>query len=203
MHFSLLVVSSDLAQSRLFFPHVPCFILPKASCPAISQLAPFPWGLCTPVPMHLLPISWCRLKAHTQNQRPSVLTAQQNYHRPWSAREASAIPGPHPSSECDRWVGRAPGEAASAQLRARGGGPQPAPSPTKSPLPYSPHAGGGSQENLDNDTETDSLVSAQRERPRRRDGPEHSASSLNPHLHHPQHLSLPLPLSYPPLCLPS
>ena len=117
MPFSLLVVSADLAQSRLFSPHGPCFILPKSSCPARSQLAPFPWGLCAPVPKHLLPISWCRLKAHTQNQRPSVLTARQNCHRPWSAQEASATPGPHPSSECDRRVGRAPrGRAASAQL---------------------------------------------------------------------------------------
>uniref|UniRef100_A0A8I6GKX7 Dishevelled segment polarity protein 3 n=1 Tax=Rattus norvegicus TaxID=10116 RepID=A0A8I6GKX7_RAT len=43
------------------------------------------------------------------------------------------------------------------------------------PPSFHPHASGGSQENLDNDTETDSLVSAQRERPRRRDGPEHAA----------------------------
>ncbi|XP_062832940.1 segment polarity protein dishevelled homolog DVL-3 isoform X1 [Anolis carolinensis] len=32
---------------------------------------------------------------------------------------------------------------------------------------------GGSRENLDNETETDSVVSIQRERPRRKDGPEH------------------------------
>lgn len=32
---------------------------------------------------------------------------------------------------------------------------------------------GGSRENLDNETETDSVVSSQRERPRRKDGPEH------------------------------
>lgn len=80
------------------------------------------------------------------------------------------------------------GEGPSAQPRAGGGSPQPAPSPTKSSLLCSPHAGGGSQENLDNDTETDSLVSAQRERPRRRDGPEHSASSLKRCLYHPHAL---------------
>ncbi|XP_062987880.1 segment polarity protein dishevelled homolog DVL-3 isoform X3 [Elgaria multicarinata webbii] len=34
---------------------------------------------------------------------------------------------------------------------------------------------GGSRENLDNETETDSVVSIQRERPRRKDGPEHAA----------------------------
>ncbi|KAJ7324688.1 hypothetical protein JRQ81_017708 [Phrynocephalus forsythii] len=33
---------------------------------------------------------------------------------------------------------------------------------------------GGSRENLDNETETDSVVSMQRERPRRKDGPEHA-----------------------------
>ncbi|XP_030312264.1 segment polarity protein dishevelled homolog DVL-3 isoform X3 [Calypte anna] len=33
---------------------------------------------------------------------------------------------------------------------------------------------GGSRENLDNETETDSVVSSQRERPRRKDGPEHA-----------------------------
>uniref|UniRef100_A0A8B9IUL8 Dishevelled segment polarity protein 3 n=1 Tax=Amazona collaria TaxID=241587 RepID=A0A8B9IUL8_9PSIT len=33
---------------------------------------------------------------------------------------------------------------------------------------------GGSRENLDNETETDSVVSSQRERPRRTDGPEHA-----------------------------
>uniref|UniRef100_A0A8D0L9K7 Dishevelled segment polarity protein 3 n=1 Tax=Sphenodon punctatus TaxID=8508 RepID=A0A8D0L9K7_SPHPU len=33
---------------------------------------------------------------------------------------------------------------------------------------------GGSRENLDNETETDSLVSSQRERPRRKEGPEHA-----------------------------
>ncbi|XP_025051738.1 segment polarity protein dishevelled homolog DVL-3 isoform X4 [Alligator sinensis] len=33
---------------------------------------------------------------------------------------------------------------------------------------------GGSRENLDNDTETDSVVSSQRERPRRKDGTEHA-----------------------------
>ncbi|KAH0624282.1 hypothetical protein JD844_007975, partial [Phrynosoma platyrhinos] len=33
---------------------------------------------------------------------------------------------------------------------------------------------GGSRENLDNETETDSVVSVQRERPRRKDGPEHA-----------------------------
>ncbi|XP_053166274.1 segment polarity protein dishevelled homolog DVL-3 isoform X5 [Hemicordylus capensis] len=33
---------------------------------------------------------------------------------------------------------------------------------------------GGSRENLDNETETDSVVSIQRERPRRKDGPEHA-----------------------------
>lgn len=37
---------------------------------------------------------------------------------------------------------------------------------------YSPNTG-GSRENLDNETETDSVVSSQRERPRRKDGPEH------------------------------
>lgn len=38
--------------------------------------------------------------------------------------------------------------------------------------PHSPNTG-GSRENLDNDTETDSVVSSQRERPRRKDGTEH------------------------------
>ncbi|XP_044529195.1 segment polarity protein dishevelled homolog DVL-3 isoform X5 [Gracilinanus agilis] len=47
------------------------------------------------------------------------------------------------------------------------------------PPSFHPHTGGGSQENLDNDTETDSLVSAQQERPRRRDGPEHGVSRIN------------------------
>lgn len=37
---------------------------------------------------------------------------------------------------------------------------------------HSPNTG-GSRENLDNETETDSVVSSQRERPRRTDGPEH------------------------------
>uniref|UniRef100_A0A8D0WTY7 Dishevelled segment polarity protein 3 n=1 Tax=Sus scrofa TaxID=9823 RepID=A0A8D0WTY7_PIG len=77
-------------------------------------------------------------------------------------------------------------------VSAEGSHPEPAPfcadNPSELPPPmertggigdsrppsFHPHAGGGSQENLDNDTETDSLVSAQRERPRRRDGPEHT-----------------------------
>ncbi|XP_015263210.1 PREDICTED: segment polarity protein dishevelled homolog DVL-3 [Gekko japonicus] len=37
---------------------------------------------------------------------------------------------------------------------------------------------GGSRENLDNETETDSVVSLQRERPRRKDGPEHGTICL-------------------------
>ncbi|KAB1284203.1 Segment polarity protein dishevelled-like protein DVL-3 [Camelus dromedarius] len=94
------------------------------------------------------------------------------------------------------------GRVVSWLVSAEGSHPEPAPfcadNPSELPPPmertggigdsrppsFHPHAGGGSQENLDNDTETDSLVSAQRERPRRRDGPEHSASSLNRHLPH-------------------
>uniref|UniRef100_A0A2K5PRL7 Dishevelled segment polarity protein 3 n=1 Tax=Cebus imitator TaxID=2715852 RepID=A0A2K5PRL7_CEBIM len=85
------------------------------------------------------------------------------------------------------------GRVVSWLVSAEGSHPDPAPfcadSPSKLPPPmertggigdsrppsFHPHASGGSQENLDNDTETDSLVCAQRERPRRRDGPEHAA----------------------------
>uniref|UniRef100_A0A2K5C9Y8 Dishevelled segment polarity protein 3 n=1 Tax=Aotus nancymaae TaxID=37293 RepID=A0A2K5C9Y8_AOTNA len=85
------------------------------------------------------------------------------------------------------------GRVVSWLVSAEGSHPDPAPfcadNPSELPPPmertggigdsrppsFHPHAGGGSQENLDNDTETDSLVSAQRERPRRRDGPEHAA----------------------------
>ncbi|XP_011380813.1 segment polarity protein dishevelled homolog DVL-3 isoform X5 [Pteropus vampyrus] len=85
------------------------------------------------------------------------------------------------------------GRVVSWLVSAEGSHPEPAPfcadNPSELPPPmertggigdsrppsFHPHAGGGSQENLDNDTETDSLVSAQRERPRRRDGPEHTA----------------------------
>ncbi|KAL0600494.1 Segment polarity protein dishevelled-like protein DVL-3 [Plecturocebus cupreus] len=88
------------------------------------------------------------------------------------------------------------GRVVSWLVSAEGSHPDPAPfcadNPSELPPPmertggigdsrppsFHPHAGGGSQENLDNDTETDSLVSAQRERPRRRDGPEH-ATRLN------------------------
>ncbi|KAM4863744.1 segment polarity protein dishevelled homolog DVL-3 [Marmota monax] len=88
------------------------------------------------------------------------------------------------------------GRVVSWLVSAEGSHPEPAPfcadNPSELPPPmertggigdsrppsFHPHAGGGSQENLDNDTETDSLVSAQRERPRRRDGPEH-ATRLN------------------------
>ncbi|KAI5940358.1 segment polarity protein dishevelled homolog DVL-3 isoform X3 [Manis javanica] len=84
------------------------------------------------------------------------------------------------------------GRVVSWLVSAEGAHPEPAPfcadNPSELPPPmertggigdsrppsFHPHAGGGSQENLDNDTETDSLVSAQRERPRRRDGPEHT-----------------------------
>lgn len=84
------------------------------------------------------------------------------------------------------------GRVVSWLVSAEGSHPEPAPfcadNPSELPPPmertggigdsrppsFHPHAGGGSQENLDNDTETDSLVSAQRERPRRRDGPEHT-----------------------------
>ncbi|XP_036706908.1 segment polarity protein dishevelled homolog DVL-3 isoform X3 [Balaenoptera musculus] len=41
---------------------------------------------------------WCRLRAHTQSQLPSVLTTHRNCHRPWSAQEALGTPGPHPST---------------------------------------------------------------------------------------------------------
>ncbi|EHB12545.1 Segment polarity protein dishevelled-like protein DVL-3 [Heterocephalus glaber] len=88
------------------------------------------------------------------------------------------------------------GRVVSWLVSAEGSHPEPAPfcadNPSELPPPmertggigdsrppsFHPHASGGSQENLDNDTETDSLVSAQRERPRRRDGPEH-ATRLN------------------------
>ncbi|KAM9003122.1 LOW QUALITY PROTEIN: segment polarity protein dishevelled homolog DVL-3 [Sarcophilus harrisii] len=82
------------------------------------------------------------------------------------------------------------GRVVSWSVSAEGSHPEPSPAPTipgaaapkertggigdSRPPSFHPHTGGGA-ENLDNDTETDSLVSAQQERPRRRDGPEHVA----------------------------
>lgn len=148
-----------------------------------------PWCPCAILPTHFLPISWCQLRAHTQSQLPSVLITLRSCHHPWSAREALGTPGPHPSSECDLRVRRACGGGPCQLSLGLGEGVPILPPPSSSSLSCSPHAGGGSQENLDNDTETDSLVSAQRERPRRRDGPEHSASSLNRYLPYPHALS--------------
>lgn len=167
-----LFISAILAQPCLFSLNISCFLPLRASCLAGSQQSPSPWCSSNILLTRFLPFSWCQLRAHTRTQPPSVLTTHRSCHHLWSAREASGTPDLRPSSECDLRVGR----AASAQPRAGGGSPQPGPSPIKS-LSCSPHAGGGSQENLDNDTETDSLVSAQRERPRRRDGPEHGISS--------------------------
>lgn len=166
-------------------PFSPASISPGSFSPSLHAMPEasyllYPWCPRTILPTHSFPVSWYLPRAPTQSQLHSVPTTHQNCHRPWSAQEALGTPGPHPSSECGLRVERAHGGSLLQVNPGLGGGnPQPAPSPTKSSLPHSPHAGGGSQENLDNDTETDSLVSAQRERPRRRDGPEHSASSLN------------------------
>lgn len=117
--------------------------------------------------------SWYLLRALTQSQPPSVLTTRQSCHLQWSAQEALGTLDPHPFSKCDFKEGMTQEEGAP-QLNPGLGKGAPASSLLQQVLlPSSPHASGGSQENLDNDTETDSLVSAQRERPRRRDGPEH------------------------------
>lgn len=102
--------------------------------PCQKPTIPFSLGPCALLSMHFLPISWCRLRAHTQSQLPSVLTTHRNCHRPWSAQEALGTPGPHPSSECDLRVGRAHGGGLRQLSSGLGEGAPSLPPPPPSPL---------------------------------------------------------------------
>lgn len=160
--------------------HGPFFSVPLCpvfhTYPAGSNILLFFLG--TAVTTHFLSGSWYLPRARTQSRPLSVLTTRQSCHLRWNAQEALGTLDPPPSSKCVLKVGMAHEEGAAQFNPGLGkGAPQPSLFSTKSSLPFSPHASGGSQENLDNDTETDSLVSAQRERPRRRDGPEHGVYS--------------------------
>lgn len=198
MPFSSRRLQADLAQSRLFLPPWPLLHSPLSlHAPARSQLALFLGPLC-PSTQASSPHQLVSAEGSHPELRPSVLipgrTATAMEHR--EARGDSPVP--HPSSECDRRAGRAPrGRAASAQL-GWGRGPQPAlPHQVLSSLQPSRWWGqpGELGHNLHRDRP---LVSAQRERPEGWPRAQ-CVSSLNSTPSHPQHLSLPLPPSYPTL----